>query len=158
MPNLEVREIDGAVNDAGTLEADVRLTLRGDAEVVLRLGVRALAQTQWKELMKYIASAVGTEGDVSNVEVSDVASTDDPFQLRFHITRLNYFNRFESAPKLVLPLASMSLIDSTEKDDTQPIDLGTKKIEYHVKRHLLNLVFTAAHPRASTCSNSNSNL
>jgi tetratricopeptide (TPR) repeat protein/transglutaminase-like putative cysteine protease len=133
IPNFEGNYIEATINDLGTLDADVHLSFRGDVEVAGRLAVRAIPQAQYKDYIQYIANAAGLNGEVSNIRFSDIADTKKQLDYRFHITKLNYFNRFEKEPKLEFPLGRTDVADPGEPEGDKPIDLGTGRFEYRVK-------------------------
>lgn len=135
-PNVQVMTVEGALNDVGTLDADVRFAFRGDAELLGRLAVRAVPQAQWKDYMQFVASASGLDGEVSGVDISAVTDVQRPLEYRFHITKQNYFNRFGKDPKLALPLVALSMPDPDEVEDGKPIDLGQLRFEYHLSLRL----------------------
>ncbi|MGZ4787588.1 MAG: DUF3857 domain-containing protein [Terriglobales bacterium] len=133
VPDHEVVELTGTVNELGTLDADVHLTLRGDSEILGRLGVRAVPQAKWKEYMEYMAKRAGLSGDVSNVQFSDFNDIKRPLEYRFHITKLNYFNRFGKEPKLGFPMGNTDFRSPDEPQGDNPIDIGENRFEYRVK-------------------------
>ena len=136
VPNSQVTSVEGAINDLGTLDADVRLTFRGDAEVMGRLAVRAIPQAQWKDYIQYVASVSGVDGEISGVQVSTPTDVQTPLEYRFHITKQNYFNRFGKDPRLALPFGTGTLIDPDDLEEGKPIDLGQSRSEYHLKMQL----------------------
>lgn len=136
VPNSQVTTVEGSVNDLGTLDADVRLVFRGDAEVLGRLTLRAVPQAQWKSLMGYVASVGGVAGEVSNVDISALTEVEKPLEYRFHITKQNYFNRFEKEPALALPLGTLTLMDPDDVEIGKPLDLGQGRLEYHLRLQL----------------------
>src|SRR5262249_35045670 len=62
VPNEELTEIEGKVDDSGRLEATVKFTIRGDVEIVERLAFRRIAPAQWQKFAEEINKALG--GDV----------------------------------------------------------------------------------------------
>ena len=136
VPNSQVTTVEGALNYLGTLDADVRMAIRGDAEVFGRLAVRAVPQSQWKDYIQFIASASGIDGEVSGVEISALTDVQKPLEYRFHISKQNYFNRFEKDPKLALPLGAVPLPDPDDVKGGKPLDLGRARLEYHLKLQL----------------------
>ncbi|MGH6690008.1 MAG: DUF3857 domain-containing protein [Gammaproteobacteria bacterium] len=136
VPGTEVTTVEGVLSDAGTLEADVRMAVRGDAEVLGRLTLRAIPRSQWKDYLQLLISASGMEGDVSGVEVSSLTDVDRPLEYRFHVTKQNYFNRFAKDPKLALPLGSISLPDPDEVKEGEPVELGRSRSAYSLRLRL----------------------
>ena len=145
VPNAETTEVDGTIDDQGTLDADVRITLRGDLELISRIAFRALPPAQWKEFLGPLASASGLEGDLSNIKLSELSNPDIPLQMAFHVKSPNFFNRFESAPRLQLPFGRVSLDQPEPRGDSAPIRLGSRKEEYRAKLRL-PLQFTPRPP------------
>jgi len=136
VPNSHVTRVEGAINDLGTLDADVRLTYRGDSEVMGRLALRAIPQAQWKDFIQYVASTSGVDGEISGVQISAPNDVQTPLEYRFHITKQNYFNRFEKDPRLALPFGTATLVDPDDFEDGKPIDLGHGRSEYYLKLQL----------------------
>ena len=133
VPGRQLVEITGTVNELGTLEADVHLTMRGDAELMGRLGVRAIPQAKWKDYIEYLAKGAGLSGEVSNIQFSDFSDIKKPLEYRFHLTKLNFFNRFGKEPKLAFPMGSTDFRSPDEPEDDTPVDLGVNRFEYRVK-------------------------
>src|ERR1019366_9150911 len=79
MPDRELEEIKGKIDESGRLEATVIYTLRGDAELRQRMLFRRIASAQWQKYVEGLNKALG--GDVSNVKVSDPAATREPFTI-----------------------------------------------------------------------------
>jgi len=133
IPSHTITDIDGTVSELGTLEADVRLSMRGDVEVIGRLGARAVPENKRKEYVTYLAKAAGVDGDVSNVVFSDINDTKHPLEYRFHLTKLNFFNRFDKTPHLPLPMGTVLVPQTDDSDDDKPFDVGLDSTEYHLK-------------------------
>ena len=152
---------DGTLNDAGTLEAKVRITVRSDFEVLYRLAFRRAGQTQWKEVMQQISNNFGFSGTVSDVTVTPPDATSAPFQLDYTYTRKTYSdwdNRRiisplpfiflppvpDDADKKLKPLTlgvpteyvlrgSMKLPTNSDPNDREAINLQEPFAEYHSK-------------------------
>src|SRR4029079_12592177 len=72
VPNAESTEVDGAIDDHGTLDADVRITLRGDLELISRAAFRMLPAAQWKDVLKLLVSANGLgEAELTNIQMKE---------------------------------------------------------------------------------------
>jgi tetratricopeptide (TPR) repeat protein len=136
VPNATATEVEGAIDDHGTLDVDVRITLRGDLELISRIAFRTLPAAQWKDLLVPLASVNGLgEGELSNVQMSELSNPDVPLQMTFHVKNSNFFNRFESAPRLELPFGQISM-GRPEQSNSAPIRLGIRKEEYRAKLSL----------------------
>ena len=133
VPNVAQIDLTGTINELGTLDADVRMTFRGDSEVLTRLSVRAVPEAKWKDYIEYLAKSAGIEGEASNVKFSDFLDLKKPMEYSFHINKLNYFNRFAGEPKLQLPMGQMEFKSPEESEDGKPIDLSMVRLDYDVK-------------------------
>jgi len=146
VPNAELTEVDGAIDDHGTLDADVRITLRGDLELISRAAFRMLPAAQWKDVLKPLVSANGLgEAELTNIQMKELSNPDVPLQMAFHVKSVNYFNRFVSSPNLELPLGRMAPVQTAESGDSSPLRLGSRKEEYRAKLRL-PLQFTPRPP------------
>jgi tetratricopeptide (TPR) repeat protein len=121
MPSLTRTDVHGSLSDAGALTTDVKLTLRGDAELFLRAAFRATPAAQWKLLVERMASQMGLDGDVSAVDVSDPQGTSAPFTIAFHAQSSDYTQLAGRNVDLALPLGGDSPSDPPEG---LPINLG----------------------------------
>jgi tetratricopeptide (TPR) repeat protein len=145
VPNSQVTTVEGALDDLGTLDADVRLVFRGDAELMGRIAMRVIPQAKWKDYLQFVADAAGVGGEVTGVEISDLADVENPLEYRFHVRKQNYFNRFGKDPKLALPLGTFLLLDPDDAEDGKPIELGKSRLDYRLKLRL-SLQFGARPP------------
>ena len=133
VPNTFVTKLDGTISELGTLEADVVLTFRGDAEVFSRLAVRAIPQEKRKSMVQLVAATLGYFSELSQVEISDVTDTARPVEYRFHLTKPNHLNRFQSDPQLAWPLGANLLSSPDETDGRKTFDLDASRVEYHAR-------------------------
>ena len=83
-------DVTGQLTEFGTLKVAVRHVVRGDAEVILRLGFRATPPAQWNALATAMATAEGLYGEVTDVQPDDPTATRDPFQFTFQLTKSGY--------------------------------------------------------------------
>jgi tetratricopeptide (TPR) repeat protein len=134
--NVVTREVDGTINGIGTLDADIKVAMRGDIELLGRIALRALPQPRWKELVQLVAPTAGSAEEISNLTISEIGDTSVPLEFDFHVTRLNYFSRFGSAPILFLPIGVIFAGDAETPAGTDPIDLFARKVEYHARLRL----------------------
>ncbi len=129
-PATQRVEVEGRVGELGKLTAQVRYTLRGDAELLLRLAFRRTPQNQWKQLAQLLAASDGFRGEASEVKAADPAATREPFQLEYRIVQPNYLDWSSKKSQLLLPLPAVGLPDAPEtqeEDDSnsEPLELGT---------------------------------
>jgi tetratricopeptide (TPR) repeat protein len=147
MPDSEVSEIEGKINEIGKLEAHVHYVFRGDEELLLRSIFRRVPQANWQRVVENVN--VGLGGDITNLKISDPAATREPFTMSYDVSRVNFLDWSKKKTDLVLPLSSFSLPDVDDDDsdtDPEPFKLGPKA-EYAYKISLeLPAKYTAHAP------------
>jgi tetratricopeptide (TPR) repeat protein len=137
MPDTEVSEIDGKINEIGKLEAHVHYTFRGDEELMLRSVFRRVPQANWQRVADNINAGLG--GEVTNLKVSDPAATREPFTMTYDVSKVNFLDWSKKKSEIVLPLMQFNLpeVDEDETDDSEPLKLGPKsEYNYHIKLEL----------------------
>jgi tetratricopeptide (TPR) repeat protein len=136
MPDSELAEIDGKINDIGKLEAHVHYTFRGDEELMLRSIFRRFPESQWQRVVENVNVGVG---EVTNLKISDPAATRAPFTMSYDISKPNYLDWSRKKSDLLLPLCQFNLPDLSNSDDgsdanAEPLKLGPKaEYEYKIK-------------------------
>jgi tetratricopeptide (TPR) repeat protein/transglutaminase-like putative cysteine protease len=118
-------QADATLDDTGTLESKMQMSLRGDAELIYRLTFRQAGQPQWNDAMQRISSNLGFGGTVSDVTVTPPDETGAPFHVQYTYKRKTYGdweNRriLSPFPPILLP----PLADDAD-ENSQPIDLGS---------------------------------
>src|SRR5580700_8154282 len=138
MPDVEVSEIDGKINQIGKLEAHVHYVFRGDEELMLRSVFRRVPEANWQRVVENVNAGIG--GDISNLKVSDPAATREPFTLSYDVSRVNYLDWSKKKTEMILPLSSFALPEVDEDDtgaDAEPLKLGPKaEYTYKIKLEL----------------------
>lgn len=136
MPDSEVSEIEGKINEIGKLEAHVHYVFRGDEELLLRSIFRRVPQANWQRVVENVNAGLG--GDITNLKISDPAATREPFTMSYDVSRVNFLDWSKKKTEMVLPLSSFSLpdVDDDEGDAApEPLKLGPKA-EYAYKIRL----------------------
>ncbi|HKI25971.1 MAG TPA: DUF3857 domain-containing protein [Candidatus Sulfotelmatobacter sp.] len=135
MPDTEMSEIEGKVNDIGKLEAHVHYQFRGDEELLLRSIFRRVPQSNWQRVVENVNSGLG--GDITNLKVSDPAATREPFTLTYDVAKVNFVDWSKKKTEVGLPLVQFSLPDADDDTDAdaEPLKLGPKA-EYSYKLKL----------------------
>ena len=140
MPDSEVSEIDGKINQIGKLEAHVHYVFRGDEELMLRSVFRRVPQANWQRVVENVNAGMG--GDITNLKVSDPAATREPFTMSYDVSRVNYLDWSKKKTEIVLPLSSFNLPE-VDEDDTdadsndETLKLGPKaEYVYKIKLEL----------------------
>jgi tetratricopeptide (TPR) repeat protein len=141
MPDSEISEIDGKINEIGKLEAHVHYTFRGDEELMLRSVFRRVPEAQWQRVVENVNAGMG--GDVSNLKISDPAATREPFTMSYDVSKPNFLDWSKKKSDLTLPLCQFNLPDLGNGDDdssdgdAEPLKLGPKaEYIYKIKLEL----------------------
>ncbi len=120
-------EIEGKLSELGKLTARIKYTLRGDAELGLRVAFRRTPQNQWKQIAQWAAISDGFRGEVGEIKVGDPAATREPFQFEYALTQPNYLDWSNKKSQMNVPLPSMGLPNAPEEKEgvTEKVELGT---------------------------------
>jgi tetratricopeptide (TPR) repeat protein len=122
-PATQRVEVAGQLSELGKLTAHVRYILRGDTELLLHLAFRRTPQNQWKQLGQLLSINDGFRGEVGEVKVSDLAATEEPFQIEYKIAQPNYLDWSSKKSQFALPLPAFGLPEASE--DSEDVELGT---------------------------------
>jgi tetratricopeptide (TPR) repeat protein/transglutaminase-like putative cysteine protease len=134
MPDSEISEVDGKINEIGKLEAHVHYTFRGDEELMLRSIFRHYPEAQWQRVVENVNAGVG--GDITNLKISDPAATREPFTMSYDVAKPNFLDWSKKKSALTLPLCQFNLPDLGNSDDEADADAALKlgpKAEYVYK-------------------------
>jgi len=139
MPDTELSEVDGKINEIGKLEIHVHYTFRGDEELMLRSIFRRVPEAQWQRVIENVNNGIG--GEITNLKVSDPAATREPFTMSYDVSKPNYLDWSKKKSELILPLCQFNLPDLGDGDDTdidsEPLKLGPKaEYVYKIKLQL----------------------
>jgi len=140
MPDTEVSEIDGKINDIGKLEAHVHYEFRGDEELMLRSVFRRVPQANWQRVVENVNASLG--GDITNLKISDPAATREAFTMSYDVSRTNFLDWSKKKTEIVLPLVQFNLPDVNADDvdpdsNPDPLKLGPKaSYSYQIKLEL----------------------
>ena len=135
VPALLATQVDGRIDEAGTLAASVAMTFRGDMELMVRTAFRMVPESQWKEIVNGMLQETGVKGTVSELKVSDPQATAAPFTVSFAVNAPLFANW--SGGKFDLPLpfgASDTSFPEPDVDESAPIDVGAQgQVSYTLK-------------------------
>jgi tetratricopeptide (TPR) repeat protein/transglutaminase-like putative cysteine protease len=123
-------QVNGLINETGTLKAHLAVHVRGDQELFLRFALRQMPGNRWKDFFTMVLQRTGMQGgEIDNLKVSDPSDPDNPLQIDLDATVNNYFDW--SAPESKMSLAFMQIAlppEGDAEDDNQvhpkPIKLG----------------------------------
>ena len=140
MPDSEITDVTGKINDIGKLEAHVQYTFRGDEELMLRSVFRRVPEANWQRVVENVNSGLG--GDITNLKVSDPAATREPFTLSYDISKVNFLDWSKKKSEIALPLVQFDLPEVDDDDAATAADgdllrLGPKgDYSYKIKLEL----------------------
>ncbi|HZQ67863.1 MAG TPA: DUF3857 domain-containing protein [Terriglobales bacterium] len=135
MHNIQIQDLDGKVNELGKLDLHVKVTVRGDMELFMRLLFRRIPNAQWQQLLKRSSSLGGLDGEVSNLKVGDPAATKNPFVIEYDISAPNFLDWAKKKSDVALPLSTITLTEVNESElVSDPIQLGSPaEYSYHLR-------------------------
>ena len=138
MPDSEISEVDGKINEIGKLEAHVHYTFRGDEELMLRSIFRRVPEAQWQRVIENVNAGMG--GEVTHLKISDPAATREPFTMAYDVAKPNFLDWSKKKSDLTLPLCQFNLPDignGDDESDAEPLKLGPKaEYSYKIKLEL----------------------
>jgi len=80
--------VDASLAADGKLTAKVHYSMRGDNELLLRVGSPS-AQEKWKDLAQLLSISDGFRGQVTSANASDPYATREPFTVDYEIASPN---------------------------------------------------------------------
>jgi Flp pilus assembly protein TadD len=111
-----VTEVTGKIDTLGAIRAAVRMTFRGDAEVVLRSVLLNVPADQLIEVAKGIAEEMKLDGNVSDFKATNLEAPGLPLSIEFSIRRGGFFKWTATGATLSLPLEDFELPYATDKE------------------------------------------
>ncbi len=126
MADSQLQQLEGKVNELGKLDGHVKVMMRGDTELFMRILFRRVPNAKWEQLVKRMDTMSGIEGEVSNLKVGDPANTKIPFEVDYDVSVPNFLDWTKRKSDLALPLSQVTLADADEDlaPDADPIQLG----------------------------------
>jgi len=123
-PSSQTFVAEGKLSSDGTFTGHVQRTARGDAEVLYRLGFRATAPQQWKELVQQVSYASGFGGEVAAVSASKPEDIDKPFEFSYDYTRKEYGGWQDRRITPPLPPFGIEVAPGDDTKPDEPVILG----------------------------------
>jgi hypothetical protein len=121
--------VDASLDDEGKLTANVRYTMRGDNELLLRVAFHQTVKDKWKDVANLLALSDGFRGQVTSVETSDPMETKEPFTVEYELTQAKFVDWAKKPVRIPALLPQIGLPDPPRKagpGEAQPkIELGT---------------------------------
>jgi tetratricopeptide (TPR) repeat protein/transglutaminase-like putative cysteine protease len=102
----------------GTLTAHFDVSLRGDTELLFRLGFHQTPRVQWQTLVQNVSYSSGFAGTVSNIDASIPEQLAKPFQYSYDYTRKDFADWPNRRIVSLIPLVAFPY----GEDDAKPVD------------------------------------
>jgi predicted Zn-dependent protease/transglutaminase-like putative cysteine protease len=115
---LDKYDAKATLSSDGTLDGHFDVSLRGDTELLYRIGFHQTPRVQWNTLIQNVAYASGFAGTTSNVTAGSPEKLSVPFEISYDYTRKK-FSDWEN--HRILPLMPPVSFAYNE-DDTKPTD------------------------------------
>jgi tetratricopeptide (TPR) repeat protein len=115
---LDKYDAKATLTSDGTLTGSFDLSLRGDNELIYRIGFHQTPRVQWNTLIQNVSYASGFAGTTSNVTAGSPEKLDVPFQISYDYTRKK-FSDWDN--HRILPLMPPIAFNYGE-DDEKPAD------------------------------------
>jgi tetratricopeptide (TPR) repeat protein len=146
--SIQATDIDGELDSTGSLEAHVRIELRGDVELFFRAVTRKTPRAQWKKLIEGLNEQTGLTGEVSDWTISDPGKTRAPLAIDYRVTAPGFVDRTKKSVQVELPLggATLPIAEKTETDPQPPVELGEPLESRYRLRITLAPVYTLRTP------------
>jgi hypothetical protein len=109
VPNTWLAEIEGKVNERGTLNAAVTITARGDAELPLRQTFLASNAASLSWAVRGVMDGINRQDEVTDVKINDPTITNVPFTLSFKISKPFFIHVWERHSAVALPFSDLHL-------------------------------------------------
>jgi len=139
MKSLVGQDIVATLTGDGKLDAHLRMTIRGDVELLLRTIFRSAPPARWKEVLEEFVKAHGLAGEITNWKVSDPAALGEPFSIELDLSVAGYADWTSKRISVALPLTgSANLPVNLGSDDSKkPVEMGAAPTEVSYKLRLM---------------------
>jgi tetratricopeptide (TPR) repeat protein len=138
MKSLVAQDIVATLAGDGKLDAHLRMTVRGDIELLLRTIFRSAPPARWKEVLEEFVKAQGRAGEITNWKVSDPAALRDPFSIELDLSVSRYADWTSKRISVALPLTASSTlpVNLGSDDSTTPVSMGAAPTDVLYKLRL----------------------
>lgn len=120
---------DGSLDNAGTLESKMQMTMQGDIGVAFRLALNQVGKSQWDQAVQVITRSLGFGGTVSETAILSLDSISSPLNIDYSYERKNYsdWDNKRIGPPFP-PLDIVAAPDESEKNP-KPVKIGSLQTE-----------------------------
>jgi tetratricopeptide (TPR) repeat protein len=138
--------VNGKLDAAGTLDADIKTIFGQDTEILVRLAFRATPEARWETLLQAMSYRMGFGGTVSNVTLGPVDTTDPSLAVSYHYTRKDYSSWSNGQISLPLPPFNLPEVEDKTKPGAKPVRLGAPDENDYTANVALPAGYTAVLP------------
>ena len=137
MKSFLLQEVDATLGEAGELRAHLKVTMRGDLELLMRTVFRNTPAADWKAVFEGGFGRAGNRsGEVSNWKVTDPAALKDPFQIELDVSFDSFVSWNGGKAALPLPFAESVSAPNEYTSEDGPVTLGPAPNEIAYKLRL----------------------
>ena len=146
-PFVDSTTATAKLDSQGTLTGHIDMEMRGDTEDTFREVFHGTSRAQWPQVAQNISQRMGLAGSVTNLDVSLPEQTEKPFHYAYDYSRKDYA---DWANRRIVPLMFPVTLSELDDNDTptEPIDLGSPRVEEHHSVIELPSAYTAELPRS----------
>jgi len=146
-PFVDTTTATAKLDSQGTIDGHVDMELRGDSEDTFREVFHGTSRSQWPQVAQNISQRMGFAGSITNLDVSLPEQTDKPFHYAYDYNRKDYG---DWPNRRIIPLMFPVSLSELPEDavPTEPIELGSPRVESHRSEIELPSNYTAALPRS----------
>jgi len=144
-PFVDTTTATATLDSQGTITGHIDMELRGDSEDTLREVFHGTSRAQWPQVAQSISERMGFAGSITNLDVSLPEQTDKPFHYAYDYSRKDYA---DWPNRRIIPLMFPVSLSELPEDvtPTEPIELGSPRVETHRSVIELPSNYTAALP------------
>jgi tetratricopeptide (TPR) repeat protein len=132
----EIFDLQGKIDESGTLEADVNYYIHGDAELLSKTAFRQAPPSKYKDLVQGMSYFLGFAGEVSQVKVENLEDLDQGIRILYHYHRPDYIDMQDQMPEKSLPLASSHFPKWEENEDSLRLYTSTGQLTHRCRLEL----------------------
>lgn len=119
---------DGALTDTGEYHGKMHMTMRGDAELLFRLALRQIGESQWNTAVQGISSRFGFAGTTSDAYVSKLDDTQRPLEITYSYTRTED-GEWDKQISPFLPPVDLDAVPDESEKNPKPVKVGSPMVE-----------------------------
>ena len=129
MKSVVAQDVEGSLSTDGTFTGHLRMTLRGDLELLMRTIFRAAPAARWKEVLEEFVKSRGDAVRNFQWKVSDPAALRDPVHDRSSTCRCRALRIGRQEHRRCAAVGRNPQTDSRDGDDKSPVILGAAPLD-----------------------------